>query len=143
MKALGIQPFPRQHRVAVRAIGIVLTIALGYKLWLAASPSGGISDLIGRVQPLITVPSMGIVIVLVAINVVLEGSKWYWLLKGVVDRAWVDCVRDVLLGWGMGLLTPYRLGELVGRPDDYRSAAGTLLPVGKGCVVVYCCGIIA
>ncbi len=105
-----------RRSVVTRAVGLVLTGALGYKLWTTIVDNGWTLEVVGRLQSLFTCSSLGMVIGLVAINVLLEGSKWYWLLRGVMDRRWGDCVRDVLLGWGMGLLTPYRLGELVGRP---------------------------
>ncbi len=105
-----------RRSVIARAVGLILAVALGYKLWATVATNGWTSDLTERFQTLLSPSSLGIIIGLVTINVLLEGSKWYWLLQGVMDRRWGDCVRDVLLGWGMGLLTPYRLGELVGRP---------------------------
>jgi len=54
-------------------------------------------------------------VVLTAINWILEGFKWQLLVKKVEKISLGKSVRSVLLGLSMGFITPHALGDYAGR----------------------------
>ena len=56
-----------------------------------------------------------IVLILMGFNWFLETAKWKLLLEYISPTGWLRCLRSVLSGVTVSILTPNRIGEFAGR----------------------------
>jgi hypothetical protein len=94
--------------------------------WLQMIHSFGIKQVGGCV----------LVIVLMPLNWAFESAKWKLLLNKIHKTSFVDSYKSVLLGATLGNLSPFMIGDFVGRlrdvPSGLKAKAGIALLLGNG-----------
>lgn len=92
---------------------------------------------------------LGLVICFLPLNLACEGQKYVILVRKLYPLSWSRAMLGILAGMPLGLLTPNRVGEYVGRlwvlPADQRWAGGTFTFINRSAqmFVTLLLGIIA
>jgi hypothetical protein len=77
-----------------------------------------------------------LVIVLMPLNWAFESAKWKLLLNKIHKISLVDSYKSVLLGATLGNLSPFMIGDFIGRlrdvPSGSKAKAGIALLLGNG-----------
>ncbi|MEZ4908147.1 MAG: lysylphosphatidylglycerol synthase domain-containing protein [Saprospiraceae bacterium] len=58
---------------------------------------------------------LALVFIMVLVNWSLEALKWKILMKNTFHYSFIDSIKIVLTGLAVGLITPFQLGEYIGR----------------------------